>query len=370
MYHVYLNQAASSYSSHYFFIFLSLQFSTLKYFVTLFSGTVRPRRLKLGTHVDSGQMYHVYWNQAAAAYLSLYFFIFLSLQFSTLKFFITLFSGTMRPWRMKISTHVDSGQIYQVYQNQAAAAYSSLYFFIFLSFQFSSLKFFIALVSETVRPRRLKLGTHIDSGQIYHVYWNQAAASYSSRSFFIFFSLQFSNIKKFLSHFSQELIGLEDWNLVQMWIVGWCIVYTGIRLLLLIHHIISSFSFLSSFQHWKIFITFFSGTVRSRRLKLGTHVVSGQMYRVYRNQAAAYLSLYSFFFLSNFQTKFFVTLFSGTNRPGRLKLGTNVDSGLMYRLYWNQASAVYSSHYFFIFLSLQFSTLKNFHHIFLRNCEV
>ena len=36
------------------------------------------------------------------------------------------------------------------------------------------------------------------------------------------------------------------------------------------------------------------------------------MYRVYRNQAAAaYLSLYSFFFLSNFQTlNVFVTLFS------------------------------------------------------------
>ena len=76
-------------SSLYFFIFLSLQFSTLKFFVTLFSRTVRPRRLKLGTHLDSGQMYHVYWNQAAAAYSSLYFFIFLSLQFSTLKFFIT-----------------------------------------------------------------------------------------------------------------------------------------------------------------------------------------------------------------------------------------------------------------------------------------
>ena len=49
-----------------------------EFFVTLFSGTVRPRRLKLGTHMGSGQVYHVYWNQAAAAYLSLYFFIFLS----------------------------------------------------------------------------------------------------------------------------------------------------------------------------------------------------------------------------------------------------------------------------------------------------
>ena len=111
MYHVYWNQAAAAYSSHYFFIFLSLQFSTLKFFVTLFSGTVRPRRLKLGTHMDSGQMYHVNWNQAAAAYSSLYFFIFLSHQFSTLKFFVTLFLRTMRPRRLKIGTHVDSGQI-------------------------------------------------------------------------------------------------------------------------------------------------------------------------------------------------------------------------------------------------------------------
>ena len=106
-------------------------------------------------------MYHVYRTQAAAAYLSLHFFIFLSLQFSTLKVFITLFSGTMRPRRLKISSRVDSGKIYHVYQNQAAA-YSSLYLFIFLSLQFLILKFFITLFSGTVRPTRLKLGTHID----------------------------------------------------------------------------------------------------------------------------------------------------------------------------------------------------------------
>ena len=106
--------------------------------VTLFSGTVRPRRLRVGTHVDSGQMYHVYRNQAAAAYSSLYFSIFLSLQFSTMKFFVTLFLGTVRPRRLKLGTHVNSGQVYRVYQNQAAVAYSSLCFFIFLSLQFSS----------------------------------------------------------------------------------------------------------------------------------------------------------------------------------------------------------------------------------------
>ena len=50
------------------FFFLS-NFQTLK----IFSGAVRPRRLKLGTHADSIQMYCVYQNQAAAAYSFLYF---------------------------------------------------------------------------------------------------------------------------------------------------------------------------------------------------------------------------------------------------------------------------------------------------------
>ena len=64
---------------HLFPHFLSLNFQTLKYFVTLFSGTVRPRRLKLCTHMDRGQMFCVYRNEVAAAYLSLYVsFFFLS----------------------------------------------------------------------------------------------------------------------------------------------------------------------------------------------------------------------------------------------------------------------------------------------------
>ena len=81
---------------------------------------------------------------------------------------------------MQIGTHMDNGQMYHVYQNQAAAAYSSFYFSIFLSLKFSTLKFFITLFSVTVRPRTLKLGTHVDSGQVYHIYRNQTAAAYSS----------------------------------------------------------------------------------------------------------------------------------------------------------------------------------------------
>ena len=45
----------------------------------------------LGTHVDSRQMYCAYPNQAAAAYSSLYFFSSLSLQFSKIQIFCCTF---------------------------------------------------------------------------------------------------------------------------------------------------------------------------------------------------------------------------------------------------------------------------------------
>ena len=92
--------------------------------------------------------------------------------------------------------------MYGVYQNQAAAAYSSLYFFFL---QDSNIIIFVTLFSGTMRPRRLKLGAHMDNGWMYRVYQNQAAAAYLFLYFFIFLSLQFSNIKVFLSHLSQEL---------------------------------------------------------------------------------------------------------------------------------------------------------------------
>ena len=164
-------------------------------------------------------------------------------QFSTLKYLVTLFSGTVRPRRLKLGIHVDSGQMYQVYQNQAAAAYWSPNFFIFLSLQFSTLKVFVTLFSGIMRPRRLKLGTHMDSGQMYHVYQNQAAAAYSSFYFFIFLSLQFSTLKFLVTHFSGT-VSLEDWYLVHTWTVGRCIMYPRIRLVLLIGPFISSFFFL------------------------------------------------------------------------------------------------------------------------------
>ena len=94
---------------------------------------MRPRLLKLSTPIDSGQMYQLYWNQAAVAYSSHYFFIFLSLQFLTLKFLVTLFSGTVRPRRLKLGARVDRVQMYHVYRNQTAAfirPFISSFFFL------------------------------------------------------------------------------------------------------------------------------------------------------------------------------------------------------------------------------------------------
>ena len=162
------------------FVFLSC-FQTLKVFVTFFSGTVRPRRLELGTHVDNGLMYRVYRNQVVTAYSSLYVFIvfiFLSTQFSNIKIFVTLFSGTVRPRRLKLGTHVDNGQMF-VYSGIRLLLLRHFISFFFLS-NFQILKFFVTFFSGTMRPRRLKLHTLVDSGQMYRVYRNQAVAAYSS----------------------------------------------------------------------------------------------------------------------------------------------------------------------------------------------
>ena len=91
------------------FFFLS-NFQTFKIFVTLVSDseTVWPRRLKLGTHMNSEQMYRVYRNQFVAAYSSFYFLIFLSPQFSNIKLFCQTFLRNCEALKVKLGTHVDS----------------------------------------------------------------------------------------------------------------------------------------------------------------------------------------------------------------------------------------------------------------------
>ena len=297
-----------------------------------------------------------YRNQAAAAYSSSYL-IFLSLQFSNIKNFCHTFlrncealkvwtflsTFTQELWGLEDWSLVNKWTVGRCFVYTGIRLLLLIHPFIssffFLS-NLQTLRIFVTLLSGTVRPRRLKRIP--ESG----------CCCLFVPLFFIFLSLQFSKIKIILSHFSQELCGLEGRNLVHTWTMGGCIVYTWIRLLLLIHPSVSSFFFLSNFQTLKIFVSLFSGTVRPRRLKLGRHLDNGWMCRVYRNQAAAaYSSLYFFFFfLSNFQTlNIFVTFFSGTVRPRRLKLCTHVDNEWMYSVYQNQAAAAYLSFYFFHF---------------------
>ena len=159
---------------------------------------MRPRRLKLGTHENSGEMFHVYQNQAAAAYSSLYFFIFFLSNFQTLKSFVTLLSGTVRPRRLKLwYTRGQWADVSYIPESVCCC----LFILLFLHFSFSpifNIEIFHHTFSGTVRLRRLKLGTHLDSGEMYCIYRNQAAAAYSSLNFFI---LQYSNIKNFCHTF-------------------------------------------------------------------------------------------------------------------------------------------------------------------------
>ena len=85
------NQISPTYSSRNFFIFLSLQFSNIKKFIFFFAGIESHTKLKLGLHINSRLMYHVYLNRTAGVYLFLYFFNFLSLKFQNIKFLVTLF---------------------------------------------------------------------------------------------------------------------------------------------------------------------------------------------------------------------------------------------------------------------------------------
>ena len=156
--YTYQNQAAA-YLSLCFFIFLSLQFSNIKNFCHTFLKNWDLQSWDLVHTWMYWCIVYTYQNQAAA-YLSLYFLIFLSVQFSNIKMFFALFSGTVRHTKLKLGTHMDNGWMYHVYQNQAAA-FLSHYFFIFLSLQF----------------------THMDNGWMYCVYWNQPVSVYLSLHF-------------------------------------------------------------------------------------------------------------------------------------------------------------------------------------------
>ena len=134
-------------------------------------------------------------------------------------------------------------------------------------------------------------------------------------------------IGKFVTNISQELLHIGFCNLVQvLWIIC-CFMWKRTRFLLLTLPLISSLFFLSNFQI-KNLISLFSGTERHTKLKLGPHMDSRLMYHMYLNHAGVYLFLYFFFFSLKFQNIKFLSHFSVS--PTKLKLDTHMDKGLIY----------------------------------------
>ena len=128
-------------------------------------------------------------------------------------------------------------------------------------------------------------------------------------SFFFLSNFQHWNI---LSHFSRKLWGLEDWNLVHTWTVGRCIMYTGFRLLLVICPFIYSFFFFSDFQHWNFSWHFSPELWGLEDWKLVHKWTVGRytMYIRTRLLLLIHPFISSFFFLSNFQHRNFLSHFS------------------------------------------------------------
>ena len=112
----------------------------MKKIPSLFSQGLRGiiTKLKLGQHMDSRLMYHVYLNQAAGAYLFFYFFNFLSLKFQNIKFSVKLFceAYTVETWY----THGQRVDLLCSLNTSSQNILVPLFFFFFLSLQLAKIK--------------------------------------------------------------------------------------------------------------------------------------------------------------------------------------------------------------------------------------
>ena len=173
---------------------------------------------------------------------------------------------------------------------------------LFVQFSFSPSKFSATNFSSSVWARVFKFCIHIESSQ---VYWDRKQTSKLYFGVFFLFSISHSNviyIGKFVTNISQELLHIEFCNLVQMvWIIC-CFMWKRTRLLLIILPLISSI-FLSNFQISNNFISLFSGTERPTKLKVHTWTVDWcTMYTWISLLVLIYSFISSMFFLSNSKT--------------------------------------------------------------------
>ena len=91
------------------------------------------------------------------------------------------------------------------------------------------------------------------------------------------------------------------------------------------------------------------------------------MYRAYQNQGQELITLGITTFDRLYNTPFmklFVTDFSGTMKAVKLKLGTHMDNGLMYRVYQKQDQGLITLGVTSLDRFYNLPSMKNFRHIF------
>ena len=132
------------------------------------------------------------------------------------KFFVKDFSATTWVRILKFGTKLDSDELYcvtkeqhpryEVYRGYIVFAFSVIMFVCLSVCLFvCKLFYFVKDFSATTWVRILKLGTRLDSDELYCVTKEQPHIAYQSLYLFIFLSLQWKN---FSSKISQQLLGL------------------------------------------------------------------------------------------------------------------------------------------------------------------
>ena len=144
--------------------------------------------------------------------------LFVHFSLSPIKLFVTEFSAPITARVFKFCIHLESGQVYCGKETQDAVINFCLPFPFFLfSISHSSVlhreicdKYF----SGAVARRILLFGTSVVNHLLFYVKENKISPTYSSLNFFIFLSLQFSNIKKFHLSFlrDRESHKVETWS--------------------------------------------------------------------------------------------------------------------------------------------------------------
>ena len=108
------------------------------------------------------------------------------------------------------------------------------------------------------------------------------------------------------------------------------------------------------------------------KLKLGTHMDIGLMYHVYWNQGQGPITLEvtSFHRLYNLPLmKIFITDFFRNHESVKFKFGKYMDNGLMYLVYQSQGQELITLRVTSLDMFYHLPFMKNFCHTFLKNCK-